>query len=146
MEVGHSKQPVVAVFNSHAHGDHWLGVEGIKRHYPKAVIYGHPVMKTRVQGPDGDFWLDTNNRLTGNTAEGKHVVAPDKTVNGGDEIKIGDTTFRIHHTGAAHTDNDIMIEVTGENRCSWATLLETACSALWRKTPVSRETLLQSIS
>lgn len=111
----HSKLPVVAVFNSHAHGDHWLGNEGIKRHYPKAVIYGHPVMKTRVQGPDGNFWLDTINRLTGDTANGKHVVAPDKTVNDGDEIKIGDTTFRIYHTGAAHTDSDIMIEVTGEN-------------------------------
>ena len=109
------KLPVVAVFNSHAHGDHWLGNEGIKRHYPQAVIYGHPVMKTRVLGPDGNFWLDTINRLTGDTAKGKHVVAPDKTVNDGDEIKIGDTTFRIHHTGAAHTDSDIMIEVTGEN-------------------------------
>ncbi len=26
-----SQKPVVAVFNSHAHGDHWLGNEGIKK-------------------------------------------------------------------------------------------------------------------
>ena len=92
----HIGQPVVAVFNSHAHGDHWLGNEGIKRHYPQAMIYGHPVMKTGVPGPDADFWLDTINRLTANTTNGKHVVAPVNTVNDGDEIKIGDTTFRIH--------------------------------------------------
>lgn len=110
-----SKQPIVAVFNSHAHGDHWLGNEGIKRHFPEAVIYGHPAMKSKVQGPDGDFWLNTINRLTKETADGKRVVAPDKTVNDGDEVKIGDTTFLIHHTGSAHTDNDIMIEIKGED-------------------------------
>ena len=110
-----SDAPVVAVFNSHAHGDHWLGNEGIKRHYPNVVIYGHPTMKTRVEGPDGEFWLTLINRLTDGKAGGKRVVAPDKTVNDGDVVNIGDTAFRIYHTGAAHTDNDIMIEIIAEN-------------------------------
>ncbi|MEK7795894.1 MAG: MBL fold metallo-hydrolase, partial [Pseudomonadota bacterium] len=30
-----SKDPIVAIFNSHAHGDHWLGNEGMKRTYPQ---------------------------------------------------------------------------------------------------------------
>ena len=110
-----SDAPVVAVFNSHAHGDHWLGNEGIKRHYPNVVIYGHPTMQTRVEGPDGEFWLTLINRLTDGKAGGKRVVAPDKTVNDGDVVNIGDTAFRIYHTGAAHTDNDIMIEIIAEN-------------------------------
>jgi len=107
--------PVVAVFNSHAHGDHWLGNEGIRRYFPQAVIYGHPTMKSKVEGSVGGFWLDSINQLTEGTADGKQVVAPDKTVNDGDEITIGDTVFRIYHTGAAHTDNDIMIEIVGED-------------------------------
>lgn len=107
--------PVVAVFNSHAHGDHWLGNEGIKRHYPNAKIYGHPTMKTRVEGADGEFWLETINRLTEGTADGKRVVGPDKAVTEGDVITVGDTTFRIYHTGQAHTNNDIMVEIEGEN-------------------------------
>jgi glyoxylase-like metal-dependent hydrolase (beta-lactamase superfamily II) len=107
--------PIAAVFDSHAHGDHWLGNEGIKRHYPNAVIYGHPNMKARLEGNDGPFWLETINRITENTADGKHVVAPDKIVNDGDVITVGDTNFRIIHTGKAHTDNDIMIEIVGEN-------------------------------
>jgi glyoxylase-like metal-dependent hydrolase (beta-lactamase superfamily II) len=108
-------KPVVAVFNSHAHGDHWLGNEGVKKRYPNAVIYGHPKMKARVEGADGDYWLKLINRVTEGRAVGKTVVAPDRTVNDGDVIDIGDTEFRIYHTGPAHTDNDISIEIVGEN-------------------------------
>jgi len=107
--------PIVAVFDSHAHGDHWLGNEGVRRVYPEAVIYGHPKMKVKVEGADGERWLSTINRLTEGAADGKRVVAPDMTVKDGDVIDIGDTSFRIYHVGRAHTDNDIMIEVVGEN-------------------------------
>jgi glyoxylase-like metal-dependent hydrolase (beta-lactamase superfamily II) len=110
-----SNAPVVAVFNSHAHGDHWLGNEGIKRHFPNAVIYGHPKMKARLEQDFGITWLETINRVTDNTAEGKQVVAPDRTVNDGDVITVGDTDFRIIHYGKAHTDNDILIEIVGED-------------------------------
>ena len=60
-----SKDPIVAIFNSHAHGDHWLGNEGVKRTYPQAVIYGHPGMKALVDGAEGDRWLAMIERLTG---------------------------------------------------------------------------------
>lgn len=109
-----SDTPVVAVFNSHVHGDHWLGNEGVKRHFPDAVIYGHPIMKARLEKNDGLFWLETINRVTDDTADGKQVIAPDRTVNDGDVISVGDTDFRIIHTGKAHTDTDIMIEIVGE--------------------------------
>jgi glyoxylase-like metal-dependent hydrolase (beta-lactamase superfamily II) len=108
-------EPVVAVFNSHAHGDHWLGNEGVKKAYPAAVIYGHPKMKAKVEGADGERWLDLINRVTEGKAGGEKVVAPDKVVNDGDVIDIGDTKFRIYHTGPAHTDNDISIEIVGED-------------------------------
>jgi glyoxylase-like metal-dependent hydrolase (beta-lactamase superfamily II) len=107
--------PVVAVFNSHVHGDHWLGNEGIKRHFPDAVIYGHPIMKARLELNEGLSWLETINRVTDNTANGKQVVAPDRTVNNDDVISIGDTDFRIFHFGKAHTDSDIMVEIVGED-------------------------------
>jgi glyoxylase-like metal-dependent hydrolase (beta-lactamase superfamily II) len=110
-----SEVPVVAVFNSHVHGDHWLGNEGIKRHFPDVVIYGHPKMKARLEQNDGVNWLETINRLTDNLAQGRQVVAPDQVVNNGDVITVGDTDFRIIHTGSAHTDNDIMVEIVGED-------------------------------
>jgi len=107
--------PIVAVFDSHAHGDHWLGNEGIKRHFPDAIIYAHPRFKQRIAGNDGPRWLETINRVTNSTADGKRVIGADKTVDNGDAIKIGGKTFRIHHTGSAHTDNDIMIEIVEAN-------------------------------
>ena len=110
-----TQDPVVAVFDSHAHGDHWLGNEGIRRAYPDAIIYGHPTMKDRVKGADGDFWLAQIEKLTGGTAGGKQVIAPDRVVNDGDVIEVGDTSFRVYHTGPAHTDSDIMIEVVGQD-------------------------------
>lgn len=110
-----TRAPIVAVFNSHAHGDHWLGNEGVRRAYPNVPIYGHPAMKAKAEGPDGRTWLSTIGRLTGGTAGGQKVVAPDRAVKDGEVIAIGDTRFRIHHTGAAHTDNDIMIEIVGQD-------------------------------
>ncbi len=110
-----TEAPIVAVFNSHVHGDHWLGNEGIKRAYPHAVIYGHSVTKSRAEGPVGERWLSLINDLTEGTAGGGRVVAPEKTVDDGDVITIGDTRFRVYHSGPAHTDNDIMIEVVGQD-------------------------------
>jgi len=110
-----TRDPVVAVFNSHAHGDHWLGNEGIKKYYPGVIIYGHPTMKDRVTGADGDFWLKQIEKLTDGTAGGKQVVAPDRVVNDGDVIEVGDTRFRIYHTGPAHTDSDIMVEIVDQS-------------------------------
>jgi len=106
-------KPVVAVFVSHAHGDHWLGNEAIKDRYPHAVIYGHPVCNSRISGADGKTWLDSINKVTKGKANGTRVVAPDRVVNNGDYITFGDTQFKILHAGKAHTDNDIMIEIVG---------------------------------
>ena len=39
-----SSLPVVAVFNTHIHGDHWLANQAIKEAYPEAEIYAHPQM------------------------------------------------------------------------------------------------------
>ncbi len=39
-----SDQPVVAVFNTHIHGDHWLGNQAVRAAWPDAAIYGHPNM------------------------------------------------------------------------------------------------------
>jgi len=107
--------PIIALFDSHAHGDHWLGNEGVRRHFPDVPIYGHPRTQARASGNDGQTWLDTINRLTGGAADGKRLVAPDHTVDDGDELAFGDMRLRIIHTGPAHSDSDIMIEVIGED-------------------------------
>lgn len=106
-----SKQPVVAVFNTHVHGDHWLGNQAIKAAYPDAPIYGHPKMIAAIEDGAGAEWVDMMNTLTEGKSAGTEAVAPNTAVKDGDSIAIGNKTFRIHHTGHAHTLTDIMIEV-----------------------------------
>ncbi len=108
---GITDKPVVAVFNTHSHGDHWLGNDAIKRAYPKVVIYGHPKMKAALEAGEGELWVKMMNEATQGATAGTVAVGPDKTVSHGDVVKIGDRQFRIHYYGSAHSDNDILIEV-----------------------------------
>lgn len=106
--------PVIAVFDTHHHGDHWLGNDAIKHAYPKVAIYAHSTMKTKLEGGEGERWLSIMNRVTRGASIGTRVAIPDKTVTHGDIVQFGDTRFRIYQTGTAHTDNDIVIEVVEE--------------------------------
>ena len=106
-----SDQPVIAVFNTHIHGDHWLGNQAIRATYPDAPIYGHTEMLAMVAAGSGDTWVELMDRLTEGATKGTRVVGPSHAVKHGDTFKIGNKTFRIHHYGQAHTRTDIMIEV-----------------------------------
>ena len=46
-------KPVLAVFNTHIHGDHWLGNEAVKLAYPDVSIYAHENTITQANGSEG---------------------------------------------------------------------------------------------
>lgn len=106
-----SDEPIVAVFNTHIHGDHWLANQAIKATYPDAKIYGHTEMLKAIENGEGDNWVQLMDQLTEGASKGTVVVAPDNSLDNENIIKIGDTQFKIHHYGVAHTKTDIMIEV-----------------------------------
>jgi len=106
-----SHDAVVAVFDTHVHGDHWLGNQAIIEAYPDVKIYGHTEMIKEVKAGEGDNWVALMETLTEGATKGTKVVAPNTAVNHGDVILIGGTHFRIYHYGQAHTKTDIMIEV-----------------------------------
>jgi len=106
-----SDEDIVAVFNTHIHGDHWLANQAIKAAYPEVKIYGHPEMLTEIKNGEGDNWVKTMNTLTEGASKGTTVVGPNNSVDNSNIIKVGDTQFKIHHYGIAHTKTDIMIEV-----------------------------------
>ena len=106
-----SDKPVIAVFNSHIHGDHWLGNQAIRAAYPDAPIYGHPNMIALIEAGAGQDWVDLMERLTEGKTVGTGVTGPNKTINHGDVFKYGGMTFKVHHYGKAHTTSDIMIEI-----------------------------------
>lgn len=110
-----SDLPVVATFNTHVHGDHWLANQAIKTAYPDVKIYGHKQMLLEIENGAGDSWVDLMHTMTAGASDGTEVVAPEYAIDHGDTINIGDTRFKIHHYGMAHSKTDIMIEVVGES-------------------------------
>lgn len=106
-----SELPVIAVFNTHVHGDHWLGNQAVRNQYPQAKIYGHPNLIKRIAAGAGEEWLELMLRSTGGQSKGTQVVAADTAVNHGQTFRYGDTSFEIFNYGVAHTDTDIMIAV-----------------------------------
>lgn len=109
-----SDKPVVAVFNTHVHGDHWLGNQGVRELYPEVPIYAHERMIERVRAGEGEVWIERFMEMTGDAIEGTRVVGPNIGLNGGEVLALGGLTLRIHHTGRAHTDHDLMVEVVDD--------------------------------
>jgi glyoxylase-like metal-dependent hydrolase (beta-lactamase superfamily II) len=105
-------QPVVAVFNSHYHGDHWLGNHAfVKTYGDKLPIYALPSTIEKLKGAEGNLWRSLMERWTNQSTLGTQVVVPNTPVQQGQVIQIGDVTFRMHHYGTAHTPSDLCVEV-----------------------------------
>jgi len=105
-----STKPVLAVFNSHIHGDHWLGNQAVRRSYPEADIFAHAATITQSQGSEGASWINLMLRMTEGKSRGTKIVPANKAVEHGDKIVIAGEEFRIHSLLPSHTDTDIMIE------------------------------------
>jgi glyoxylase-like metal-dependent hydrolase (beta-lactamase superfamily II) len=105
-----SDKPVVAVFNSHIHGDHWLGNQSVRQLYPQVDIYAHANKVSQALGSEGASWLGLMSRLTEGQSQGTGIVTANKTVLHDDRIVIDGEEFRIHSLLPSHTDSDIMIE------------------------------------
>jgi len=102
-------KPVVAVFNSHIHGDHWLGNQAVKAKYPDVPIYGHERVGPKVIAGAGTQWIELMLSMTEQATAGTKVVKPDHPVKDGDVIKAAGLTFRVYNNDKAHTDTDIML-------------------------------------
>ena len=105
-------KPVVAIFNTHYHGDHWLANHAFEDAFGKDLpIHAHPVTKKEIEGVQGSMWHSMMERWTNQATAGTRIVAPNRETNHGDVFSFGDVTLRIHHYGLAHTPGDICVEV-----------------------------------
>lgn len=104
-------RPILAVFNSHIHGDHWLGNQAIRARYPDVPIYGHERVGPRVLAGAGTQWVQLMLKMTENATAGTEVVRPDHPVKDGDELSVGGLTYAVMNNDKAHTDTDIMLHV-----------------------------------
>jgi glyoxylase-like metal-dependent hydrolase (beta-lactamase superfamily II) len=104
--------PVVAVFNSHYHGDHWLGNHAFAQAFGQDLpIYALPHTMEQIRGVEGSTWRTMMERWTNQATLGTQVVAPNQATEHGKTYQFGDVTLRMHHYGRAHTPSDLCVEV-----------------------------------
>ncbi len=105
-----SDKPVLAVFNSHIHGDHWLGNQAVKEAYPQVEIYAHPKMIEQANSGAGIEWLNIMRTRTEGVSKGTKIVAPDNAIQQGDVIVVDGQHFKVYAYDPAHTNTDVLIE------------------------------------
>ncbi|MCW9068085.1 MAG: MBL fold metallo-hydrolase, partial [Sulfurimonas sp.] len=58
-----SKKPVIAIFNTHKHGDHWFANKNFQEKYPDVKIYALAYMIEKVKESSADLWYGILDRL-----------------------------------------------------------------------------------
>jgi len=105
-------KPILAVFNTHIHGDHWFANQAIKEAFPQVKIYGHPNMIRQANGNKALTWLESMHRMTEGLSRDTTITPPHIAVKHQDKITIDNQDFIIYHFQSSHTDTDIIIENT----------------------------------
>ncbi len=106
-----TSKPVVAVFNSHYHGDHWLANHAYAEAYPGVPIYSLEENIARIKGTEGNLWRSLMERWTNQATAGTKIVPPNTVVKHGQVLDFGDTRLKMHFYGTAHTPCDLTVEV-----------------------------------
>jgi glyoxylase-like metal-dependent hydrolase (beta-lactamase superfamily II) len=104
-----SSKPVIAVFNTHIHGDHFLANHAVRKQYPEVAIYGHREMIDQVE-TEGLSWIELMSSLTHGLSDGTELFGPTEALDDGMELTIGQQQFRFHSRLPSHTNTDLVIE------------------------------------
>lgn len=108
-------KPVVAVVNSHWHGDHWMGNQAFLAAYGEDLpIYALPGCREGVAGAVGQEWVARMMRWTQGAVAGTRAVVPNRDIVHGEVLDFGDVQLRAHHYDTCHTPHDLSLEVVGE--------------------------------
>jgi glyoxylase-like metal-dependent hydrolase (beta-lactamase superfamily II) len=118
-------KPITHIFDSHVHGDHWLGNQAFLEENPDVKIYAHPVMIEEAKDGEGQSWIDLMETLTEGATTGTEATYPTIALENNQEIKIDNITIKAHLNKLAHTKTDAMYQiiedkvlVTGDNTFS----------------------------
>jgi glyoxylase-like metal-dependent hydrolase (beta-lactamase superfamily II) len=104
-----TKKPLLAIFNTHKHGDHWFANIAFAKEYPNVPIYAHPNMIKAVKATEANKWYGILDRLTKNLNGTKPFKFPNHEIKDGQILEIDGEKFKFFHPKKAHTDTDILI-------------------------------------
>ncbi len=118
-------KPLIAVLNTHVHGDHWLGNQAMLEAAPDVPIFGHPKMLEQVAQGAGEEWVQRMMSATEGATDGTLAKGPNRALDGGETLVLGGVTFKTHYFPHVHTTTDLMFEVPelgvlflGDNACN----------------------------
>jgi glyoxylase-like metal-dependent hydrolase (beta-lactamase superfamily II) len=118
-------KPLIAILNTHVHGDHWLGNQAMLAEAPQVPIYGHPKMLALIEQGAGESWVQLMLSATEGATAGTVAMGPTRALEGGETLSIGGVTFRTHYYGTVHSSSDLMFEIPelgvlflGDNACN----------------------------
>ena len=114
-----SQKPIIAIFNTHDHDDHWFANAVFKEAYPNAVIYAHTKMKESAIELYGGDYVQRGFSFK----KAKRVCFADVVLEDGETLSIDGETFHIQHPENAHTNNDISISHLNSNTIFMGDLL-----------------------
>jgi len=99
-----SLKPIIAIFNTHHHSDHWFANAAIEEEYPNVKIYAH---KNFIISAKEQYLNKYQKNRTYKRA--KKISLPRLFVKDNENIKIDGEIFHIQHPSSAHTNCDIAI-------------------------------------
>ncbi len=118
-------KPLLAVLNTHVHGDHWLGNQAILAVAPAVPIYGHPKMLEQIEAGAGEDWVQRMMSATAGATEGTIARGPTHALDGGETLPLGGLTVKTHYFPHVHSTSDLMFEIPelgvlflGDNACN----------------------------
>lgn len=106
-----TNNPITHVFNTHIHGDHWLGNHAFFENNPDVKIFAHPEMLKQAKDGIAQQWLDTFMSASGGAIKGTETVLPTITLTDQQIIKVDNISIKTHLADWAHTKTDVMLEV-----------------------------------
>ena len=107
-----TRKPVIAVINTHYHGDHWLGNQAFMAAFGRDLpIYAHAETRKAIIGAVGIGWQEAMVKWTNQASLGTSIVPPAIDIDHGFVLSLGDVTLQAHHYGQAHTPADISLEI-----------------------------------
>jgi len=104
-----SKKPIIAIIDTHKHGDHWFANKTMAERYPNVKIYALEHMVEVSKAGEAQKWYDILERLSKNLKGTKEFQFPTLYIKNGDKLEIDGQTFYIHSPLKAHTDTDVLI-------------------------------------
>ncbi len=113
-EIGHhvleqlkriSSKPIIAIFNTHDHDDHWFANSALKEAYPSLKVYTHKKMRSSADELYGGDYSQRGFIYEKN----REKVFADILLDDGDTLRIDGEAFSITHPEHAHTNCDIAI-------------------------------------